>query len=240
MAKPEICVATHAHWNIDFDIHYNHMKCLIEWTKEGHHITLLGYKALWAADARELIFDRAIEIGCSHVLVLDADHVFHPSAMSLLLESKDEAMVSGLVCRRFHPFGQVAWAKNDKEKRYISIEVPLDGVINEVGACAFGCTLVNLEKLKLLEKPWFRDTCEIQADGKRRNMRSDINLCDAFRAAGERVWIDSRVLVGHMGSNVVVYPQSARMWKAFYQQYDEWNQLSLGQKGEFELIPRLL
>ncbi len=237
--KLKIGFATHAHSVVDYDVHFNHMSIMKDWATL-FDIELLGYKGLMAADARELICDIAIEQKCTHIFFLDADHFIPTEALEYLLEMKDEAMVSGLIARRFHPFEQVAWGKDDDTNEYISARVPLDGKIYEVGVCAFGCTLINMTKLQKLEKPWFRDTCEIMADGKRHNMRSDINLCDMFRSNGEKVWIDTRVLVGHEASNLIVYPQNAADLKAFKFQYNESLKLKVGEHGKYLTPARLI
>ena len=235
----KIGFATHAHAVIDFDVHYNHMSIMQDWATR-FNLVLLGYKGLMAADARELICDMAVQEKCSHVFFLDADHFIPTETLEYLLEMKDESMVSGLITRRFHPFEQVAWAKDDKTNEYISARIPLDGKIYEVGVCAFGCTLINIAKLQKLEKPWFRDTCEIMSNGKRHNMRSDINLCDAFRKNGEKVWIDTRVLIGHEASNLIVYPQNAKDLEVFKFQYTESLKLKTDEQGKYMLPSRML
>ena len=235
-----IGVGVHAHWVVDFDVYFNHSYIFQHWVQK-YDIWMMGYKGLLAADARELMVGTAIEQGCSHLLVLDADHIIPEALLDLLLESKDEAMVSGLVCRRFYPFDQVAYGKIDRDDSFIPIEVDMNGSVYEVGACAFGCTLINLEKIQKLEKPWFRDTCEKRKDGSYRNMRSDINLCDAFRAAGEKVWIDSRVLVLHVGSNILVSPQNHKFLKNIKPVYEDSFKLREGMgTGFYKLPSRLL
>ena len=237
--KLNIGVATHAHEMVDFDVHFNHCQCIQQWSHE-FPISLIGYKGLLAADARELIMDKAVELNCSHVFILDADHIVPLSTLTYLLESKDEAMVSGLINRRYHPFGQVAWGKNDKTGEYLSVDIPIDGRTYEVGVCAFGCTLINVEKIQKLEKPWFRDTCVINPAGKLNNVRSDINLSNAFRANGEKVWIDTRVLVGHRASSLYVYPQNAKDMENFRHTYEESFKLKREQKGDYIVVPRIL
>jgi hypothetical protein len=77
--------------------------------------------------------------------------------------------------------------------------LPFSGLVS-VDGCAFGCTLVNLEKLQKLPRPWFYDD---------RVGRSDLNLCRAFRAVGERLLIDTRAAVGHLGDPTIVWPDTA-------------------------------
>lgn len=237
--KTKIAIATHAHSVIDFDVHFNHLRMVSQWAK-NHKIILLGYKGLCAAEAREMVCHTAIEQKCSHVFFLDADHLVPPETLDFLLENKDESMVSGLICRRHHPFDQVIWGKDDKTGQYLCAELDLDGKVYEVGVCAFGCTLINLKKLQDLEEPWFRDTCEKKSDGKYRNVRSDVQLCDAFRADGEKVWVDTRVLVGHLGMSFVIYPQNAADMRNFRHQYVESFKLRESQQGSYAISARIL
>jgi len=232
-------IATHAHSVVDFDIHFNHCNVISQWVKE-HKIKLFGYKGLCAAEAREMICRTAIELDCSHIFFLDADHIIPLETLDFLLESKDEAIVSGVICRKFYPFDQVVWGKNDKTGEYLGVELDLNGKIYEVGVCGFGCTLINLEKLQELDKPWFRDTCDKKKDGKYRNVRSDVQLCDAFRANGEKVWVDTRILVGHTGMNLLIYPQNAEAMRNFKYQYEQSIKLSEGQVGMYKTTSRLL
>jgi len=237
--KTKICIATHAHWAVDFDVHFNHMKSLMEW-RAKYDIQLIGYKGLLAAEARELICERAVGIGGTHVFFLDADHFIPETTLDCLMETSDQAIVSGLICRRFHPFGQVVWMKDKKTGGYASVELNLTGDIYEVDVCAFGCTLINLKKLQELEKPWFRDTCEKKFDGKLGNVRSDINLCDMFRENGEHVFVDTRILIGHLGTNVIVYPQNAHWLNNLAYSYTDSFELKQGQIGTYSIMPRLL
>jgi len=239
MSDKIIGIATHAHWAVDFDVSFNHKKMVASW-RAKHNMILLGYKGLLAAEAREIICDQAVKEKCTHIFFLDADHIIPELTLDYLLETSDQAIVSGLVCRRFHPFGQVAWMKDPKTGGYGSIELDLTGDIYEVGVCAFGCTLINMQKLQELEKPWFRDTCVKKLDGKLANMRSDINLCDMFTANGEHVYIDTRVLVGHLGTNVIVYPQNAHWLNNIAFAYEDSVKLKKGQEGNYVTIPRML
>ncbi len=234
-----IGIGTHAHSVMDYDVHYNHSSIFEEWA-QVYALKMIGYKGLLAADARELICNISIEEKCSHLFILDADHLIPKETLEYLLESKDEAIISGLICRKFYPYAQVVWGKDDEHNTYLPVELPLDGKIYEVGVCCFGCTLINLEKLQELEKPWFRDTCAPKADGKCKNIRSDINLCDAFRANGEKVWVDTRILVGHSGVNLWIYPQNAKDLKAFDHQYRESFKLKAGEVGKYNTPSRLL
>jgi hypothetical protein len=212
--KHRIALCTHAFKDIDFSVHYNHMYCMMRWMQEGWDLVLGGRKGLDSARARNQLVEMAKEKECTHMLFMDADHFFPIQALSLLMESSHEAIVSALVCKKGEGFPQVVWMVKGKGegRKYIQDTLPLDGKIYEVGCCAFGCTLINVEKLLKLDPPYFRDTCEGLPGDSPTNIRSDINICNDFREKlKERVFVDTRILIGHEGYPSIIYPQNAEL-----------------------------
>ena len=232
-----IAIAIHVFERVDFDIYFNHLWCVGHWSQE-YKLVFIGKSGLDAATARNGIIERCFEKGCSHVLFLDGDHFVPVEALSFLLETGDQAMVSGLINKKGEHFQQVCWLikEVDGKDKFFEIDIPLDGKVHEVSVCAFGCTLINLEKLKKLKKPYFRDTCtDKDDDNKPVNIRSDVNICRAFRDIGEPVWIDTRVLVGHKCINnpSIVYPQNAKLFHKLRLIETEMSKLSEGQVGKY-------
>ncbi len=225
--KYRIAICTHAFKFVDFDVYFNHMWCLAKWARD-YDLVFVGKKGLDAATARNGIIKRAIEKECTHAFFMDADHLFPIETLNLLMENKDEAMTSGLVCKRGESFQQVGWMiLNDK---FNTINLPLDGKAYEVGACAFGCNLINLKILKKLKEPYFRDMYNPETKA---NIRSDINLSLALKDIGERVWVDTRILIGHMGIESPVYPQNAELFEKLKVLEFENRKLKEGQQGVY-------
>ncbi len=213
----KIGICMHAYKCVDFDVCFNLAFAVSEWVKNYKlDLVFVGKRGLDAADARNKIIEQCFNSGCTHAFFIDEDHFMSSQSLPLLLETGiNEAIVSGLVCKKGEGFNQVCWdVKGDGDKReYFQLTLPIDGRVYQVGVCAFGCTLINLEKLKKLKKPYFRDTCVESSDGNLHNVRSDVNLCLAFNDIGERCWVDTRVLVGHQLSKPsAVYPQSADLF----------------------------
>lgn len=230
-----VAICTHVFSDVDFDIYFNHMYCVAHWSR-GFDLVFVGKSGLTAASARNRIIERAIEKNCTHALFLDGDHLVPVETLPLLMESGDEAMVSGVVCKKGERFQQVCWQVKENtagKKEYYHMVLPLDGRLYEVSVCAFGCTLINLEKLQKLKKPYFRDTCEEKFEGELCNVRSDINICTMFKDIGEKSWVDTRVLVGHLGVPSIVYPQSAEFFGNLREIEGELSKLKEGQVGHY-------
>jgi len=230
-----IAICTHVFNNVDFSVYFNHLYCIAHWAQK-YELVFIGKSGLQAAQARNAIIERCFAQKCTHALFLDGDHFIPVETLDCLMETGDQAMVSGLVCKKGERFQQVAFEireDENKKQQFYAVTLPLDGRVYETSVCAFGCTLINLEKLKKLKKPYFRDTCEQDANGKLVNIRSDVNLCLMFREIGEKVWIDTRVLVGHLGVPSIVYPQSAELFHKLKVIEGEVGKLREGQTGHY-------
>jgi hypothetical protein len=229
--KLKIAICTPVYNNVDFDVYFNHMYCISRWSND-YKLCFTGRRGTSPVLACEKMAEFAIGVGYQYAFYLDADHIMPAETLDCLSQGiKDAAMISGLVCKRRGDYQQVWWVKEENSDTYKYTDFNLDGKRYEVDICAFGCTLINLEKLQKLEKPWFRVTLE---NGN--TVWSDVNLCKAFRAKEEKIYVDTRVLVGHHGMNSVVYPQSANLLRSRSLVESEEHLLREGQTG-FYLTP---
>ena len=226
--KDRVAICIHALNHVDFDVYFNHIYSISHWVQQ-YDICFATCYGADTATARNQIFDRVLELDAPYAFLMDADHLFPVEALPLLMENKDEAITSGLVCKKGQGFQQVAWGF--KDGMWIEAELPLLGDTIEVAACAFGCTLINIEHLRRLKKPWFRDECIPNCHGHLANQRSDIGLCIAFRDIGQRVFVDTRVLVGHRGIPRTVYPQNAELMRRLMEIELDGRRLKDNQKG---------
>lgn len=179
------------------EVYFNHLHTMSKMARK-HDLVLCGTSRIKVAPARNRIADQAIKEGCSHILFIDSDHILPDDMLDLLIESADAAMVSGLICKRQFPFEAVAF-KFLPDGDFDEILIKERGKIIEVDGCAMGCTLVNLEHMQTLEKPYFYDA----------RMRSDLNIAVNFRARGFKILIDARVSIGHLGDAPIITPENA-------------------------------
>jgi len=197
----KIGIGVHTSEAVLAPIYFNHIAEVGSWIRRLHDVdfAFLGTSRVRTVDARGIIVREALKEGCGWWMSLDSDHVVSSDLLPFLWENREAAMVSALITKRGFPYTPVAFRFLGENDLQTVIIKPNIGVV-EVDACAFGCTLVNLRKLQRLPKPWFFDN----ATG-----RSDLNLCRAFRKAGEKILIDTRVSVGHLMDPPVVWPTTA-------------------------------
>jgi len=176
--------------------YYNHLAAIAAW-KSQFKLELIGVCGCKITRARNVIASAAMRQHCTHLLFVDSDHIVPGNMLKLLMENGDAAMVSGLIHKRYYPYEQVAFAF-DKEGK-LQPALLKDKTVVKVDACAMGCTLINLEKLHLINMPYF-------VDGY---FRHDINLCLKFKTElGARVLVDTRIHLGHVGMSEIVYPEN--------------------------------
>ena len=177
-------------------VYYNHLAVIAAWSTQ-FKIELIGIPGMKITRARETITRMAMSRGCTHLLFIDSDHILPSNMLTLLMQNQDAAMVSGLIHKKIYPYEQVAFVL-DKDGSLQDALIP-ENVVVEVDSCAMGCTLINLEKLKLLNRPYFTNG----------HFRHDINLCLKFKnELGDRILVDSRIHIGHVGMREIVYPKN--------------------------------
>ena len=197
----KLAIAMHICESVMAPVYFNHLSSTYAWAKK-YTFMFIGVHRMKVAAAREKIIGEALKADCTHLFFMDADHIMADNTLALLFEHQDLAMVSGLICKRSYPFETVAFKFiNVLDNELVSAQLKANGKLYEVDACPFGCNLINLEKIKKLEIPYFSDGL----------FRSDIGMCLRIRLElQEKICVDSRVIVGHLGDAPVVFPHTAQ------------------------------
>ena len=214
----KIAIGSHVGEAIAPLIYFNHISALTHWAKK-YDLLMLGTWRQKVANARNTIMEQAIKNECTHVFFLDSDHLLADNLLDLLVDNADAAMISGLICKRYFPFETVAYrCTNDGEIQQCIISAR--NKVIEVDACAMGCTLINLDIVKRLmiegklKKSPFYDA----------HFRSDLNFCSDLRKANEKVLLDTRTSVGHLGDPPVITPENAQEQRESYVKAGKWDE----------------
>ncbi len=203
----KLAIGMHVCESVLAPIYFNHLSATYAWAKK-YDFMYIGVYRMKVAAAREKIIEEAFEADCTHLFFMDSDHIMADNTLDFLVEHQDLAMVSGLICKRSYPFETVAFKSvNPMQPELKSVQLKANGKLYEVDACPFGCNLLNLEKIKKLESPYFSDGL----------YRSDISMCMRIRyELEEKICVDSRVIVGHLGNAPVVFPHTAQAMREKY------------------------
>ena len=158
-------------------------------------------------DSRNLLSLTAIERGYDCVLWLDSDMMVPPYALSALIEDLETCncgMVTGLYFKRQFPhtpviFRHVLPPENQDGEIIKRIEEHYDyprRTIFSVDGCGFGCCLTTTDLLKRVWDKFGPAFAPYIWAGE------DISFCYRVKLLGERIFCDSRISCGHIGSYV--------------------------------------
>jgi glycosyltransferase involved in cell wall biosynthesis len=161
---------------------------------------------------RNEIVKKALLEGCTKLIMMDVDQVYHPQTIMRLL-SHNLPVVGALVHRRYPPFDSLMLKVvevDDHFNGYESIDEWNEGELVEVDATGGGCLMFDMDIFKKLPYPWFRD--DKQAPGLP-NIGEDIGFCQDLKAAGYRIFVDTSIPAGHLAV-MIINTATNRLYRA--------------------------
>lgn len=149
------------------------------------------------------------------LLTLDADMVFEPDLLDRLLEVADPAerpVVAALYFGRDEdgvPFPQMYGLLESPDRPGDTISVRFEdypkGLI-EVAGTGAGCMVIHRSVLERMRAaghdpvfPWYQETTEVNG----RYTSEDITFCHRVRQLGHPVYVDTRIVCGHVKDFVI-------------------------------------
>ena len=164
---------------------------------------------------RELIAERALDLGADLLAMCDDDMVVPPDALARLIDvlTADPAcgIAGALYYSRdgFRPMAVSRW--NDRNTTAATIPafahapVAVDGI-------GFGCVVLRVSALRALQAPYFPADVYVEREPPRvRVCNEDYRYCSRLRAAGMRAILHAGVRCGHYDrASDVVHP---RVWE---------------------------
>jgi hypothetical protein len=143
---------------------------------------------------RNDLVTKALQLGASHLVMLDTDQVYPADTIPRLLEHK-LPLVGAVVHRRYPPFDPLLL--RGTLGNYESLDAWEPGALVEVDATGAGALLLyDLDVFRRMPAPWFRFRHLPNGEG----IGEDIGFCSDLRAAGYQIHIDTRVQVGHLAT----------------------------------------
>ena len=187
-------------------VHADFTRSIMEMEKpEGTGFAMITATLIYTA--RNLIAQKAIETGFDRVLWLDSDMVFPKDTLIRLSEDMDEGrdLVSALYFTRKRPtipclqkeihwyVKKDGWVETGAENYH---DYPQEQVF-EIAGCGFGCVMTSTALLKrMCDKygvPFYPNY----------GMGEDTTFCLRALQSGEKLYCDSRIKCGHIGSRII-------------------------------------
>jgi len=190
----------------DYSGHKNFWISSIMLIKPGHW-EIIDCTRQIISDSRNLIAQKALELGCTHILFCDDDHIF-PADTAVRLLEHDVDIVGALAFKRRPPYDPCIFnaIKNEQTNELNMVhEVSIKQGLQEVTAIGFAFVLIKVEVFQKLEFPWFvygdKSLGIMVAQG---GIGEDMSFCVRARNAGFKVYCDTDLIVAHIGDQQIV------------------------------------
>ncbi len=144
-------------------------------------------------DLRNNLVMMAQKAGCTHLIMMDTDMVYHPQTIPRLLSHR-LPIVGALTFRRYPPFDPLLMSRPEGEKKYQIKEGWQEGDLVEVDATGAGCLMFDMEVFSAMPYPWFK--MRKNPDGS--PIGEDIGFCQDLKAAGYKIFVDTSVPSSHL------------------------------------------
>ena len=153
--------------------------------------------------ARDELAKAALACGADMIFWLDSDMTFDPDVLQKMLKTYEERddidILSGLYFRRVEPYSPTIFEHLDVKDDVVEWKdfrhVP--GEPFEVQGCGFGCVLMRTDIFVEVQEKFGAMFTPLKGVGE------DLAFCWRARQLGNRIWCDPRILLGHVGYNIV-------------------------------------
>lgn len=154
---------------------------------------------------RNDIVNVALSTGCSHVIMMDCDMVYHTDTIPRLL-SHNLDVVGAMCYRRYPPFDELLFKGRVNKYRLITDFNPNELI--EVDATGTGCLMFKTEVFMRMKPPWFK----FRQSKKGGVIGEDIGFCSRLKNAGYKIFVDPTIPAGHL-TDFLVEPEARRFYK---------------------------
>lgn len=160
-------------------------------------------------DARNALAKEAIDTGADRILFIDSDMYFQPDMMERMAQDLDKGadMVSGICVTRRFPTQPCIYKTVDifdgdilKGKTEVYTDYPKDSLF-PIAGCGFGAVMMNTNVLKAVYEMYSEPFNPIPGI-----LGEDLSFCYRARDCGFKLFCDSRIKVGHVGT--FIYTES--------------------------------
>lgn len=182
-------------------IGWNDASSAIEATLRPFGISCERFNGVFWGQCMQRAFEHAVEAGIDWILALDYDSMPRPSDLNHMIgvfgTRPDIDALAPLQMRRGDKFPLMTQSG--------SKEIEVTGQPIKVHTAAFGMTLIRVEALKDLPKPWFVSKPDPTGGWTDDRMDEDIWFWHAWRLAGKTIYVDTEARIGHLELMVSEY-----------------------------------
>lgn len=166
------------------------------------------------------------ETDCKYVITIDGDSLFTTPQLHRLLSiiEQEEAIdaITGIQLRR----GKSAMLGTVDGGTVVGPDektVNWDGYPIKARTAHFGLTVIDIDKLRKVAKPWFYATPNADGDWDGEKVDDDVWFWLQWEKAGNTIYIDPEVKIGHLEEMVAVYDDAMVPTHMYLADWEEKN-----------------
>ena len=148
---------------------------------------------------RNDLVNQALNIGCTHILMMDTDQVYYdPNTIRKLLDH-DKMVVGARVHRRYPPYDPIFLEKDEdghhKHMKHEDIErIVKNGETINVPATGCGCIMYDTRVFLDIDPPWFVHKSLPHG----RSQGEDMYFCEQLKRSGHEIFVDASIKITHL------------------------------------------
>lgn len=174
---------------------------MIEAALRSLGIGLITSQGVFYGQCMQRMFEDVINIGADFILTIDGDSIFKAEHVKRLLniivqEQQIDALAS-LQLRRGVP--DVLGYHEGKTS------IDWNGYPVEVTSAHFGLTVIRVDKLKAVKKPYFFCKPDENGEWSEKRVDSDVWFWQQWKEAGNSLYLDPGCRVGHLEEMVATF-----------------------------------
>lgn len=182
-------------------------KSIYDLDKGGHDCTFEYFRGYGAAQARNKIADRAIQMKADYVFMVDNDVELPKDTLVTMLDDPKDVCLGAYAYRSGRYDGETCVCKLYDDKAHEYFNFPRESLYTwrelqkeernklEIHGGGMGCALIKTSVFERLKYPWFEWVMYADRHG---NLSEDLYFCVNCRKAGIRIYTDTRIRCGHV------------------------------------------
>lgn len=190
----------------------------------GIPLTVSG--GVFYGQCMQKMLSQLCETDCEYAITVDGDSLFTAKQLqrllSLIVQEKQIDAICGAQIRRGKQtlLGTVYGGEvvGPDEKR-----IDWDGYPIKARTAHFGLTVIDLNKLRSTPKPWFLATPDSNGEWSDQKTDDDVHFWLQWEKAGNSVYIDPEVKIGHLEEMVAVFDEQMQPKHVYVHEWAESN-----------------
>jgi hypothetical protein len=179
-------------------------RAIIQEALKPHKIDLTTTQGVFWGQCMQRMFQDAVDKNIDWILSLDSDSLFTAKHISQLFElmaaNPQIDALAALQCRRGGKYPLLTTGTGIPDEH-----VTIDGRPIKVTTAHFGLTLIRVNSLKEVQKPWFKSEPEPDGNWGDERLDDDIWFWHQWRLAGKNIYVAPSVSIGHLEETVAMF-----------------------------------